>query len=418
MAELATRGGAQACPSGTIPVWPIHDGSEEQGLLRTLHSGKWWRIPGAEVDQFERDFAAFHEVAHALAVTNGTQALEIALRCMDVGVGDEVIIPAFSFASTITAVVAVGALPVTVDVDLDTYCISAGALSAAITPRTKAIIAVHLAGQACEMSAILELARKHKLKVLSDAAHAHGARYRGESLAKLCDAAIYSFQSGKLMTAGEGGAIVSDDPAFAEQAWLRHSCGRKRSDKRYDHPLFGTNARMSEFQGAILRAQLARFPEQLEERERAAERLDGLLAGLDGLFLQQRNAGTTRHAHYMYMVRVDEQAAGLTRDELVDNLVAEGVPAFRSYQALCDLGMFAQPELFSGRLPDELAGAAYRAALTRHPATHSRALARHSLWLHHAVLLGGERVQRAVAHAFDKVLSLAPAHSELRVAAE
>jgi 3-amino-5-hydroxybenzoate synthase len=405
MVELARNGGPQACPPGTIPAWPIFDADEEESLLRTLRSRKWWRIPGSEVDAFEREFARFHEVGHALAVTNGTQALELGLACLGVGHGDEVIVPAFTFASTITAVLYAGATPVTVDVDRETYCMQPESFAAAITPRTRAVIPVHLAGQACDMDGILAIARRHGVRVLADAAHAHGGRYRGQSLAQLCDAAIYSFQSGKLLTAGEGGMLVTGDEALARKAWLKNSCGRARTDKKYDHVTLGTNMRMGEFQGAVLGAQLRRFPGQITEREEGAARLDSALAELPGLIPQRRSEGVSVHAHYMYMVLNDEARTGLSRDELVEALVAEGVPAFRSYMALPDLEMFQAPALWAGEAPASLQPATVRAALARHEAPNARLLGARSLWLHHPVLLGGVSVQQAVAGAFRKVLA-------------
>jgi 3-amino-5-hydroxybenzoate synthase len=409
MVELAQYEGPQACPPGSIPAWPIYDADEEQSLIRTLQSRKWWRIPGAEVDAFEQAFARFLEVPHALAVTNGTQAIELALACLGIGFGDEVIVPAFTFASTITAVLHAGAVPVTVDVDLETYCMRPADVAAAITPRTKAVIPVHLAGQPCEMDGIEALARAHGLVVLSDAAHAHGARYRNESLARLCDAAIYSFQSGKLLTAGEGGAVVTRDENMAKLAWLKNSCGRPRTDKAYDHSVLGTNMRMGEFQGAILGAQLRRFPAQLAEREDGARRLDDAFSApaFKGLAVQRRTEGVTTHSHYMYMVLVDEAVIGISRDELVDALVAEGVPAFRSYKCLPDLPMFRASSLWAGQPPASLRPDAVRAALERHAVPNARRLGTDSLWLHHPVLLGGAAVQTAVARAFAKVLGAA-----------
>lgn len=404
MEQLAIDGGLKACPAGTFPAWPQYDQTEEAALLRTLHSGFWWRIPGREVDAFERDFARFHDVEHALCVTNGTQAIELALDCMDIGVGDEVIVPAFTFAATLTAVLHAGATPVVVDVELDTYCMSMPELARAITPRTRAVIPVHLAGHACDMDAILSLARKHGLRVIGDGAHAHGARWRGESLARLADACIYSFQSGKLMTAGEGGALLTRDASLAERAWLKASCGRPRSDVRYEHVELGTNMRMGEFHGALLGAQLVRFPAQLEERERGAARLDERMRQLPGLHVQERAPGVTTHSHYMYMVRVDE-TLGIRRDELVQALIAEGVPAYFAYKALPDLPFLQRERLWAGNPPDVLSSAHFREAIGRHEVPHARRLGAQSLWLHHSVLLGGERVQSAVVHAFAKVLA-------------
>jgi 3-amino-5-hydroxybenzoate synthase len=255
------------------------------------------------------------------------------------------------------------------------------------------------------MDSIRAISAKHGLRIISDAAHAHGARWRETSLARLCDIAIYSFQSGKLLTAGEGGMLLTESPAIAELAFLKSSCGRGRRDRVYDHCVLGTNMRMSEFHGAILEAQLKRFPAQLREREEAAVRLDRALEGMPGLQAQGRLPGVTTHSHYMYMVRLDEAVAGIGRDRLVDALVAEGVPAFRSYRAIPDLEMFREGRLWAGAPPETLRPRQVQEALHRHDTRNARLLGETSLWLHHAVLLGSPEVQRSVARAFAKVLA-------------
>ena len=283
MEQLACMGGLPACPAGTIPTWPNYDHREMAALERVLHSGKWWRGSGEEVEAFEREFAEFHDCAHALAVCNGTQALEISLSCLGVGLGDEVIIPAFTFVATAGAPLTIGAIPVPVDIDPETYTIDVTAVRGAITSRTRAIIPVHLAGGPCEMDALGDVSRAAGVPIVSDAAHAHGARWKGTSLAALSLVSIYSFQSVKLLTAGEGGALVTNDTELARHAWLKHTYGRPKGDRRYQHLELGTNSRMTEFQGAMLRVQLARFSGQLREREDGAARLDEILGRVDGI---------------------------------------------------------------------------------------------------------------------------------------
>jgi 3-amino-5-hydroxybenzoate synthase len=403
MSELALRGGSQACPPGTVPEWPVHDESEARAVAAVVASGKWWRMAGGEVDAFEREFGAFLERDQVLAVGSGTSALELALAALGLGLGDEVIVPAFTFAATATAVLAVGAVPVVVDVDPSTYCIDPDAVAAAITDRTRAIVPVHLAGHACAMEALDALAVRHGLRVVADAAHAHGARWRGKSVAALADVAIYSFQSFKLMSAGEGGALVTNDPEIIRRAWLRHSCGRPRGDRAYAHVTPGTNSRMTEFQGALLRAQLRRLPEQLAQREGAAERLDRFLREIPGLRPMGRDADTTQHAHYMYMVCLEQEAFGWSRDEVVDILLAEGVPIYRAYRSIADLELFHEAPPWAGRVPPELSIEALSAAVRRHPAPVARRIARDAIWIHHSALLGEPRVQEAIALAFQKV---------------
>ncbi|HLJ90004.1 MAG TPA: DegT/DnrJ/EryC1/StrS family aminotransferase [Candidatus Angelobacter sp.] len=403
MSELALNGGKQACPPGTIPAWPAYGVEELAAMQRVVESRKWWRGTGSEVESFEREFADFHGCRFALAVSNGTQALEIALACLGIGFGDEVIVPAFTFVATATAVLTVGAIPVTVDVDLDTYCMNVESVWQAITPKTKAIIPVHLAGHPADMDGLLEISRKTGVFIVSDSAHAHGARWKGVSLPKLTPASMYSFQNLKLLSAGEGGALLTDDEEIAQRAWLRHTYGRPNRDTKYQHLELGTNCRMTEFQGAVLRPQLTRFPQLLQEREEGSQRLDEYLHDLEGLHLAQRHPSVTTHAHYMYMLRIDPEKTGFDRNYLVQALVEEGVPAYRTYPAIPDLEMFERSSLWNGDLPPALEAKNIRAALQRHKVPNSREISRNAVWLHHAVLLGGEPVQRKVAEAFRKV---------------
>jgi len=404
MNELAINGGRQACPAGTIPPWPDYGPEEISAIQRVVESRKWWRGTGSEVEQFEREFAEFHECRFALAVSNGTQALEIALACLGIGFGDEVIVPAFTFVATATAVLTIGAIPVTVDVDLDTYCIDVEAARRAITPRTKAIVPVHLGGHPADMDGLLALGRESGVQIVSDSAHAHGARWKGISLPKLTPASMYSFQNLKLLSSGEGGALLTDDEVIARRGWLRHTYGRPNRDTKYQHLELGTNCRMTEFQGAVLRPQLVRFPRLLQEREDGSQRLDKYLTGIDGLHVSKRHPSVSTHAHYMYMIRIEPETIGCDRDYLVQALVAEGVPAYRTYPSIPDLEMFGRSSLWNGEVPPALEAHRIREALRRHPMPNSREISRNAIWLHHAVLLGGEQVQRKVAEAIHKIL--------------
>lgn len=412
MSELALHGGERACPPGTVPAWPYCGTEEIEAVKRVVESRNWWRGTGSEVEAFEREFAAFHESRFALAVSNGTQALEIALACLGIGFGDEVIIPAFTFVATATAVLTVGATPVTVDVDPGTYCINPEAARRAVTPRTKAIIPVHLAGHPADMDTLLDISRQTGVAIVSDSAHAHGARWKGVSLPQLTPASMYSFQNFKLLAAGEGGAMLTDDEEIARRAWLRHTYGRPNRDTKYQHLELGTNCRMTEFQGAVLRPQLARFPQLLQEREEGCQRLDEYLSGIDGLHLAQRHPSVTTHAHYMYMLRIEPEKLGMDRDFLVRALAAEGVPAYRTYPSIPDLEMFERSSLWNGELSPALEARSIKAALERHAVPNAREISRNAIWLHHPVLLGGEWVQRKVAEAFQKVLE----HRQVAVA--
>lgn len=195
-------------------------------MLGALRSGKWGRLAGEQVAEFERRFAAMHGCRHGIAVVNGTVSLRIALMAAGLQAEDEVIVPAYTFLSTATAVVEANCVPVFVDIDLATFNMDPHAVEAAITPRTRAIIPVHFAGQPADMDALLAIAKRHGLFVLEDAAHAHGASWRDQPAGSIGACGSFSFQSSKNLTAGEGGIIVTSDDALAAACRSIHNCGR------------------------------------------------------------------------------------------------------------------------------------------------------------------------------------------------
>lgn len=397
--ELAINGGRPA-KSKPFPEWPAYDDRELAAVTRVIESRQWWRIAGQEVTEFEREFAEYQRARYALAVTNGTQAIEMALAALDIGRGDEVIVPAFTFVSTATAVFNANAVPIPVDIDPDTYCMDPAAIEAAVGPRTKAVIPVHMAGHPADMDAVLDVARRHNLRVVEDAAHAQGAEWQGRRLGALDAGGIFSFQAGKLMTAGEGGLILSDDQEFIEKCFLFGNCGRPRTDRTYQHALLGSNCRISELQGAVLRAQLERLDAQIELREANAPKLDSLLDDLEGVVPQGTDERVTRHPHYMYMFRYDPEAfGGLPRARFVDMLIAEGVPAFVGYPAIHRLPVF-RDRAFGPRwraddplLPD----------YDRVSCPVAEDIGDHVVWLHHRVLLGDEEDLNEIAEAVGKI---------------
>ncbi|AGL16400.1 aminotransferase class I/II-fold pyridoxal phosphate-dependent enzyme [Actinoplanes sp. N902-109] len=376
-----------------FPAWPQFGQDERDGLIRALEQGQWWRVAGREVDDFEREFAEFHGAPYALAVTTGTHALELALQVLGVEPGAEVIVPAFTFISSSQAAQRLGAVAVPVDVDAGTYCIDPAAVEAAITARTAAIMPVHMAGQLCDMDALGKLSTASGVPLLQDAAHAHGARWRGQGVAALGSPAAFSFQNGKLMTAGEGGAVTFPDADQYEMAFLRHSCGRPRTDRTYRHQTSGSNFRMNEFSASVLRAQLARLDSQIDTREQRWPLLAGLLAGIPGVVPQATDDRCTRNPHYMAMFRlpgVTEQR----RNQVVDALIARGLPAFAAFRAIYRTNAF-----WETGAPDE----SVDAIAGRCP--NSEALSTDCVWLHHRTLLGSEQQMHAIAEVVSDVLA-------------
>lgn len=392
---LALHGGSPI-RTEPFPAWPQFDDTERTNLLRALDQGQWWRVGGAEVSTFEEEFADYHGAPAALAVTNGTHALELALELVGLAPGDEVIIPAFTFVATSNAVQRLGGIPVPVDIEPDTYCLDPRQLDAARTARTRVVMPVHMAGHVADMDAIDDWAARHGVVVIQDAAHAQGAVWRGRRIGELGSIACFSFQNGKLMTAGEGGAVLLPDADRYPEAFARHSCGRPIGDRHYRHTTASSNYRMSEFSGAVLRAQLTRLRAQNEHREDRWKALSDALAELPGIVPQGRDARCQVNAHYMAMFTLDRRALPeLSRDDMVEALNAEGVPAFVNYPPVY------QTEAFWTGPCEGLPPVAELA--DRCP--NSELLGGSGVWLHHRVLLGGEREVADVAVAVAKVVT-------------
>jgi 3-amino-5-hydroxybenzoate synthase len=371
--------------AGGFPAWPQFGEEERSGLIRVLEHGQWWRMGGSEVDSFEREFASYHGAARSLAVTNGTHALELGLELLGVGPGTEVIVPAFTFISSALAAQRLGAVVVPVDVDPGTYCLQPAAAAEAISPRTRAIMPVHMAGQMADMDVLPKVAADAGIDLIQDAAHAHGARWRGKRVGELGSIAAFSFQNGKLMTAGEGGALLLDNEAQYEEAFLRHSCGRPRMDTAYFHQTAGSNYRMNEFSAAVLRAQLGRLDTQIETRQQRFNLLSGLLDAIPGVEPQAIDERCDRNPHYMMMFRVPGIGED-GRNALVERLIRAGLPAFVAFRAI-----YRTRSFWTGGAPrlsiDQLA--------SRCPATE--AIAAEAVWLHHRVLLGTSQQMHDIA---------------------
>ncbi|MGW3291760.1 DegT/DnrJ/EryC1/StrS family aminotransferase [Streptomyces sp. NPDC001002] len=380
-------------PTPEFPVWPQFGDEERTGLIRALEQGQWWRMGGSEVDTFEEEFGSYHGTPHALAVTNGTHALELALQVLGVGPGTEVIVPAFTFISSSQAAQRLGAVAVPVDIDPDTYNIDPVAAANAITPRTAAIMPVHMAGQMCDMDALGKLSADSGVPLIQDAAHAHGAEWAGRKVGELGAVAAFSFQNGKLMTAGEGGLVTFVDAEQREQAFLRHSCGRPSTDRYYFHKTSGSNFRLNEFSASVLRAQLARLGGQIDTRERNWPVLSGLLDRIDGVQPQTIDERVTRNPHYMAMFRVPGMTAE-RRNQLVDALIARGLPAFAAFRAI-----YRSDGFWETGAPEE----SVEAIAARCPNTE--AVYADAVWLHHRTLLAGEREMHQIADILSDTLA-------------
>jgi dTDP-4-amino-4,6-dideoxygalactose transaminase len=398
--ELAILGG-RPVRERPFPAWPVFGEAEEKALVRALRSGEWGRCDGQEVATFERRFAAFCGAGHAVAVANGTVSLRIALLAAGLQAGDEVIVPPYTFIATASAVVEANGTPVFADIDPRTFNIDPRAVERAITPRTRAIIPVHMGGLPADMDAMLALARRRGLTVIEDAAHAHGSELEGRRAGSLADLASFSFQSSKNLTAGEGGIITTSDGALAERCVSFHNCGRVSGGVWYEHHLIGGNYRLGEFQGAILNAQLDRLEAQIETRDRNGKYLAGRLREIPGILPQERGPDCTRHAYHLFLYRIDPEAFGLERGPLHEALRAEGVPASDGYvRPLYRQPLFLERNFgpFQGRggppSPD------YRAVSC--PACEA-ICASQGAWLEQRLLLGSREDMDDIVRAFEKV---------------
>src|ERR1700737_439285 len=400
MSELALLGGKKS-KSKPFPAWPQFDDAERRGLHEVLESRVWWRTPGTKTLEFEGAFARFHGARHGIAVTNGTAALEVAMAALGLGPGDEGIGPNFPFVATASAVLFANALPVLVDVRPDTYCLDPQLTEAAMTSRTRAIIAVHRGGHPPDLDALQALAAPKGITLVEDCAHAHGSEWRGKRVGTFGVGGTFSFQSSKLMTAGEGGMIISNDDGFERLARSVHDCGRLPGEWFYSHFSYGSNYRLSEWQGAILLAQLGRLDEQTRRRHQNARKLDRELSQIPGITPQKLDERCTRNGQYAYIFHVDsKQFAGISTESFIAAINAEGIPNQASYPPLHELHMFRNGE-YRKRLSGEQAKAEH--AFLRQSFPHARRAAWESVWIPQPALLGDETDMQEIVAAIRKI---------------
>jgi dTDP-4-amino-4,6-dideoxygalactose transaminase len=333
---LALEGGPPLRAEPFAP-WPVFAEDERRAADAVLASGRVNYWTGEECARFEQEFAARVGVAHAIATANGTLALELALRALGVGAGDEVIVPAKTFIASASCAAAVGARPVVCDVDPESQNLTVETVRAVLTPRTRAIVAVHLAGWPCEMGPIVALARERGIAVVEDCAQAHGATWCGKPVGSFGDAAAFSFCQDKIMTTGgEGGMLVTARAELWERAWAYKDHGKSWAavharepapGYRWLHESFGSNFRMTEMQAAIGRAQLRKLDGWVQARRRNAAVLAAGLAGIPGIRVPQPPP-SSGHSYYRFYAFVEPErlAPGWTSLRVLQAIAAEGIP--------------------------------------------------------------------------------------------
>ncbi len=349
MAELAIRGGTPVRPKG-YPAWPVWDETEVQAVTEVVRSGNWGGFPepGPKAAEFETAFAAYQGARHGILMVNGTITMEVALKALGIGWGDEVILPALTFVATAYAPMAAGALPVIVDVEPRTWTIDLDQVEAAITPKTKAIMPVHLGQQMADMDRLMEIANKHALAIVEDCAHAHGQMWSGRGAGCIGDFGSFSHQSSKILTSGEGGTLLTSDDDLARRAHSIIDCGRPKDAEEKEYT-FGANYRLGELHAALLVTQMARFEAQRSDREGNAELFEELAPQVPGVTIKPRDERITRWSFYNYIFAIDPDAfAGATNQVVAAALEAEGIPAEVQYPPMSRYDLY-QPSL--SRLP-------------------------------------------------------------------
>lgn len=405
MGKLAITGGKPVRRKPFAP-WPVYTKKEERAVARVLASRNWggYPFPNRIADSFAQKFARFHGAKYGLAVANGTVAIEIALKAAAIRPGDEVIVPAYTWEGTVGPILLLNAVPVFVDVDADTYCLDAKLIEKALTPKTRAILPVHLAMRFADMDEITRIARNHNLVVIEDCAHAHGGRWRDKGAGATGDLGSFSFQSSKLMTSGEGGAVITSNLEFHERAQTFTNCGRASETDQFSHRFIGFNYRITELQAAILDAQLERLLRQSKTRQANMDYFEKRVRGAPGLGFLKRDPRNTRVAAYQYVFKyLPEHFNGVPRAAFLGALEMEGVP--------CD-GLFYEPVYKSALFqidPRDFPALSWGRGQSLnirdlyHCPVSERAAYEESVWLPHHIFLGGRKDVDDIADAVLKV---------------
>ncbi|MEX2263331.1 MAG: DegT/DnrJ/EryC1/StrS family aminotransferase [Bryobacteraceae bacterium] len=362
-----------------FPKWPVST-ERELELLREILDSPQWGGYHELVSQFEREFAAFQHCTQGVSAANGSVSLEMALVAAGVSPGDEVIVPAISFISTATAVSRVGAVPVFVDIEPLSFNIDPIRAAAALTPKTKALIAVHFGGPMADMDHLVELAKIGGLALIEDAAHAHGSEWNGRRAGSFGIAGSFSFQNSKVMTAGEGGLIATNDAEFAARVRSLGDQGRRPDGGWFDHYILGTNFRLTGFQAAVLLAQLERLPGQIALRSRNAGVLRAALAEVKGLMLQDVPEQVTANSWYLFLGRIDAAELGMNRDSFHKALTAQEIPCTPFYPH----PLYKNPVFAT--LPHRV-----------EPCPNAEASISDAFWLPHRVLMGTPQDMQVLA---------------------
>ena len=413
MGKLAITGGEPVRKTPFTP-WPIATKDEALALEDVLTSLKWGGqpFPGKYADSFAKKFAEFQTAKYGQCVSTGTVAIEACLKAIQIRPGDEVIVPAYTWEGTVGPVLLLNAVPVFVDVDPETYCLDAKLIEQAITPKTKAILPVHLGMRFADMDEILRIAKKHNLRVIEDCAHAHGAMWKGQGAGSMGDLGAFSFQSSKLITSGEGGAVITNSLECMELVQSYINAGRASLTDKFHHRIIGYNHRLSELQAAVLGPQLERLPQQAAIRAKNVSHFESKMKDTPAIGLLKPDPRITRLAPYGYVLKYfSDKAKDIPRAAFVAALQLEGIP--------CD-GLFYEPVYKSSLFPlnpsdfPALSWGREKPLDLRNMYScpeADRAAYSEAVWFPHYLFLGGAADAESIADAIHKVLA---AGEELR----
>lgn len=418
MSDLAILGGSKT-RTEPYPEWPVWDQRDIDAVIEVIKSGRWggYPYPGPKTSELAKKFAEMQGGGYAVPMANGTVTMEVALRAAGIGWGDEVIVPGYTFQATASAPMAAGVIPVIVDIDPDNYCIDPKEIEKAITPKTKAVIPVHLGSNMADMDAIMALAERYNLIVIEDCAHAHGAKWNGRGAGTLGHFGSFSLQSSKTLTTGEGGILLCRTPELAAKAASIIDCGRPHAlgggaeDSSQEHQV-GGNFRLSEIAATLALVGIERFPAQAKEREAMADYMDEALSEIPGIRLLRRDPRHTTRSFYRYIFAIDPNEFGMEHDLLVGALDAEGVESWTGYEAMNNYSLF-QPQKSKLAVPN--AFPEYFDFKNMKLPAAERACEHEAVWLDESVFRAGHKGVDDVVTAIKKIQANA---KELNEAAE
>ena len=333
MPKLAIHGG-NPVRTKPFPKWPRPTSEVMDSVIGTVENENWG-VGSEVINKFEEKFAHFQNANYCISTSSGTTALWVALKSAGVKPGDEVIVPPYSFVATASAVLMANAVPVFVDIDPNTFNIDSGKIEQAITNKTKVIMPVHISGNPAEMDKIIKISRKYGIQVIEDAAQAHGAEWNNTKVGALGLGGIFSFQTSKNMSAGEGGAIISNDKEFIDKCFSYHNCGRTADGQFYDHQLLGGNFRLNAIATSMLIPQIDSLNNDMDLRDKNRSILDKQLGQIEGLSINSAYEKTTRQSNHLYLLRYDSNKFnGVTREKFFSAMQAEGVYTYAGYKPL------------------------------------------------------------------------------------